>query len=663
MKTKFLAILFSVFIVGIASAQRTTVPEDLQITKVELGTDADNIGVLDSEKVLKYIPQTTLLDRAELQIQPKLNLKENLSNKATDFTIIDHTKYPSVQAVQTELGNYINNSQKAVPNGVATLLSDGKIPLSQISDALLGSVNYQGTWNASVNTPTLIDPTDNSTKGYYYTVSVGGAQFGEDYEIGDWVISNGANWQKVDNNNKVTSVFGRVGDITALEGDYSSFFYTKTESDTNFLNKTIGGTVSGDLNIENSKFNISGDNAQSSNNQIGSLEMVDVGSIRSNYTMVAKHDLTQGANIRLQVDDPTAHIGFNRGGTDNSALAFIFDQTNNGGSIDFRGENYLSSSSSGQFTRISQKGDNFEIYNNLNGYTNFRNTDIRVGRSTTELAESGSFFLLEDVTKEWGLDASGFRFTLNGATNTFYFYSSVNNTINELFRVKRDSGNFIFSRGINIGTNIITGNGSQLTNVEAENLKNEGLTFATLPASPTNGDIATITDANNVVSGGNAAGGGADTEVVVYDGTNWVYVSGGGLPVNFYEEDAFTPTIVDSGGGATYSFSSSSCNYVRTGNSVTVEIEILGINTTGTPNGSIRFGNLPFNNSRPGPVNVALSGSDLSVTELDRLIGQVVGSGNFIQLSQVNGNYQLTTSISSGSFYSKFTYITNVYTP
>ncbi|WP_418639663.1 hypothetical protein, partial [Winogradskyella sp.] len=61
MKTKFLAILFSLFIIGIASAQRTTIPDDLQITKVELGTEADSIGVLDSKKVLKYIPQTTLL--------------------------------------------------------------------------------------------------------------------------------------------------------------------------------------------------------------------------------------------------------------------------------------------------------------------------------------------------------------------------------------------------------------------------------------------------------------------------------------------------------------------------------------------------------------------------------------------------------------------------
>ena len=42
-----------------------------------------------------------------------------------------------------------------VANGVATLDTAGKVPISQIPDSVIGALSYQGTWNASTNTPTL----------------------------------------------------------------------------------------------------------------------------------------------------------------------------------------------------------------------------------------------------------------------------------------------------------------------------------------------------------------------------------------------------------------------------------------------------------------------------------------------------------------------------
>lgn len=114
-------------------------------------------------------------------------------------------------------------------NTVATLDSNGKIPISQIPDAVLGQVKYIATWNASTNTPTLPAPT--GVKGDYYVVSVAGTVSGAQYdggglsfEVGDWVISNGTLWQKVDNTDAVVSVFGRIGAITAQVGDYSAFY-------------------------------------------------------------------------------------------------------------------------------------------------------------------------------------------------------------------------------------------------------------------------------------------------------------------------------------------------------------------------------------------------------------------------------------------------------
>ena len=96
--------------------------------------------------------------------------------------------------------------------GVATLDAGGKVPQSQIP--LMGDLNYQGTWNASTNTPTLTSSV--GTKGYYYVVDVSGntnLNGITDWVIGDWAIFNGSIWQKVDNTDAVTSVNGLVGTV------------------------------------------------------------------------------------------------------------------------------------------------------------------------------------------------------------------------------------------------------------------------------------------------------------------------------------------------------------------------------------------------------------------------------------------------------------------
>jgi hypothetical protein len=117
---------------------------------------------------------------------------------------------------------YQVTSEKAQPNGYASLDSNGKVPLVQINDALIGNVNFQGLWNAATNTPTLANPPASGTKGYYYIVSTAGTFAGIDFEVGDWIISNGTAWGKVDNTDAVSSVFGRTGNVTATNGDYNT---------------------------------------------------------------------------------------------------------------------------------------------------------------------------------------------------------------------------------------------------------------------------------------------------------------------------------------------------------------------------------------------------------------------------------------------------------
>lgn len=107
-----------------------------------------------------------------------------------------------------------------VASGVATLDGSGTVPTSQLPAAILGGLNYQGTWNASTNTPTLVSSV--GSKGYYYVVSVAGSTNLNgitDWKIGDWAVYDGSAWQKVDNTDSVSSVNGFTGAVVLTTSD------------------------------------------------------------------------------------------------------------------------------------------------------------------------------------------------------------------------------------------------------------------------------------------------------------------------------------------------------------------------------------------------------------------------------------------------------------
>lgn len=82
-------------------------------------------------------------------------------------------------------------------------------------NGLIGGSQYQGTWNASTNTPTLASGV--GTKGYYYIVSVAGSTNLDgitDWNLGDWAIYDGTAWQQVDNTDAVVSVNGFTGAVS-----------------------------------------------------------------------------------------------------------------------------------------------------------------------------------------------------------------------------------------------------------------------------------------------------------------------------------------------------------------------------------------------------------------------------------------------------------------
>jgi hypothetical protein len=104
-------------------------------------------------------------------------------------------------------------------------------------------LSYQGSWNASTNTPTLVSSA--GTNGNYYIVSVAGSTNLNgitDWQIGDWAIYNGTVWQKIDQTNTVTSVNGQVGAVSLAYADLAGAVPTWNQNTTGTA-ANVTGTV------------------------------------------------------------------------------------------------------------------------------------------------------------------------------------------------------------------------------------------------------------------------------------------------------------------------------------------------------------------------------------------------------------------------------------
>jgi hypothetical protein len=155
------------------------------------------------------------------------------------------------------ISDYVATATKGVANGVASLDGSGTVPISQLPSAVLGALSYQGTWNASTNTPTLTSSV--GTKGYYYVVSVAGStnlNGVTDWQVGDWAVYNGSAWQKVDNTDAVTSVNGYTGTVVLTNTDISGFgtMSTQNANSVAITGGAIDGTTIGATTTSTGKF-------------------------------------------------------------------------------------------------------------------------------------------------------------------------------------------------------------------------------------------------------------------------------------------------------------------------------------------------------------------------------------------------------------------------
>ena len=240
-------------------------------------------------------------------------VKGNGTSNMTASTTIPNTDITGLGTASTR--------DAGVANGVATLDAGGQVPVSQLPP--MGDLNYQGTWNATTNTPTLTSSV--GTKGYYYVVSVAGTTNLNgitDWQVGDWAVYNGTAWQKIDNTDAVTSVNGLTGTVvltTTNIAEGTNLYYTDARARASVSAGTGISYNSTTGVITNSSPSLGGD---------------VVGPASSTDNAIARFDTTTGKllqNSVVTIGDTGAATGFTTLSASTSVTSPILKAANSAG--------------------------------------------------------------------------------------------------------------------------------------------------------------------------------------------------------------------------------------------------------------------------------------------------------------------------------------------
>src|SRR5580765_3351288 len=201
-------------------------------------------------------------------VNPVLSGATGLTKADVGLANVDNTSdvnKPISNSTQSALNNKEDKSNKGITNGYAALDAAGKVPMSQVPDAIIGASRYQGTWNAATNTPP-IPAAAPANQGYYYSVAVGGSTSIDGistWVVGDTIISNGSIWQKIPVANLVQSVNAKTGIVVINKNDVglgnvdNTSDATKNSAAVTLTNKAIDG-ANNTLNVRLNTTDVSG---------------------------------------------------------------------------------------------------------------------------------------------------------------------------------------------------------------------------------------------------------------------------------------------------------------------------------------------------------------------------------------------------------------------
>lgn len=275
---------------------------------------------------------------------------------------------------------YVTQSEVGAPNGVAALDGGGKVPLSQLPSALM---EFQGNWDPSTNTPSLVDGTGTTGFTYWVSAAFAGPVAGlsdpsmVNFQVGDLVIYNGTAWVLTTPAAGVSSVNGAQGAVTVnainqLTGDVTAGPATGSQSKVATLTATSNSTLVTLSALSLPGAQVTGDIAgnaanitATSNSTLTTLSALSLPysqltgtPVISNVNPISYAYTLTSTDITNQYVDLDAANGFpsNHPATGSSALINSVSIVPNGGILQLKGVDFTVSLAGGS-TRVTFAGD------------------------------------------------------------------------------------------------------------------------------------------------------------------------------------------------------------------------------------------------------------------------------------------------------------------
>jgi hypothetical protein len=180
---------------------------------------------IDNAVTGNYLDKTGGTVNGNVEVTGALTVAQNAYGPGWNTSYAVPTRHDVRGAIEGVKNASVPTSLVGAANGVVPTDSSNKVPVSFLPDAVLGGLRMMGGWDAQNNNP-VIPAASAANKGHYLVAFNSGnttinTSLGpiNDWNSGDWIVSDGVNWFKIDNTDRIASVNGKTGVVTLNKAD------------------------------------------------------------------------------------------------------------------------------------------------------------------------------------------------------------------------------------------------------------------------------------------------------------------------------------------------------------------------------------------------------------------------------------------------------------